>query len=52
MEKWVIFLTDFRKLNSLLKKKPVYIEIIEEIIEEIGYFKYTTTIHLKMDNMN
>ena len=31
------FLKDFHELNSILKRKPVYIERIEDIIDEIGY---------------
>lgn len=43
------FLINFQEFNSRLKRKPVYIERIEDIIYEIGYFKYETIIDLKMD---
>ena len=42
------FVTDFRVLNTMLKRKPYPLLIIHEIIQTMGLFKYATYVDLNM----
>ena len=42
------FVTDFRVLNTMLKRKPYPLLIIHEIIQTMGSFRYATYVDLNM----
>ena len=45
---WVRFLSDFRNLNTQLKRKPYPIPKINEMWFKLEYFQYTTSTYLNM----
>ena len=43
------FISDFRKLNTMIKRKPYPIPVIGEILSQLEGFKYATTLDLNME---
>ena len=48
----VRFVTDFRQLNTALKRKPFPIPNIQDILQKIGGFTYATALDLNMGYYN
>jgi hypothetical protein len=44
----VIFISDFRKLNDILKRKPYPISKIAQMLQELEEFSYATSLDLNM----
>jgi hypothetical protein len=48
----VHFVTDFRQLNKALKRKPLPIPNIQDVLQKIGGFTYATALDLNMGYYN
>ena len=42
------FVTDFRVLNSLLRRKPYHLPLIHKVLHNLGLFRFATFIDLNM----
>jgi hypothetical protein len=46
------YITDFRQLNKVVKRKPFPIPNIQDILQKIGGFTYATALDLNMGYYN
>ena len=47
-DKTIQFLTDFRKINSQIKRNPYVLLLVNELIEDLHGFTFATTLDLNM----
>ena len=47
-DKTVRFVTDFRKVNSLIKRKPYPLPKIQDLLQKLQGFQYATALNVSM----